>query len=177
MPVDLRAGEAIPGDDGYPVLSSADPALVPGAAAFEANNIPPEILADPAVQAVISSVALDHGFAAPVAAPVAAPTGTAAPLLPEDPELTEEPAPTRAVRPISDEEETLIEEQAEQDEEDFSATSSNTRGYMPARPTSTASRNGTDEDGKGEKDFGMKLSAKFGWTTLATLMAVYIVAL
>lgn len=173
IPVDLEDTQEVTDDDGYPAMTPGATDPVSSAAAFDANNPPPEILADPAVQAVISSVAVDHGFAADVA------TDPATALLStEDPDLTSEAAPTRTA--ASRTSASLVDEgvDSDEDDDDFSATSSRTRGFVSnSKATSTASPSGIDEDEDDDQSSGLKLSAKFGWATLATLGAAYFVAL
>lgn len=166
IPLDMEDVQELPMDEGYPALTPADSEPLPGAKAFDANNVPPEILADPAVQAVISSVAADHGFDA-------TPTVSSAPSPPTSGSgMPPGVRPTREAMPMDDDD--SIEDEDDEDGDDLGATSSRSRGFNAGRPTSSASPSGIDDDDDSEEGSGMKLSTKFGWTTLAVLAAGYL---
>lgn len=152
-------------DDGLPIVSedTASMTALGGVRGFEADNIPPEILQNPAVQAAISHAAAEYEMTAGAAS-----TPAESPIA-----KTREAAvatPTGQTRPTDDEDE------EEMIEEDLSSTSSRTRGFAASRPSSTSSV--LQEEGEqGEESFGMRLSSKFGWTALAAMTAGYFISL
>lgn len=176
FPVDGLATADI-GDTGYPALEEAGiPPVAPGA--YDANNVPPAILADPAVQSVIASVAAQQAGPPPV--PAAFPTEGETPGPPRG-----AATPSPAGRPIDEEEDEHAGHSAndeddddddDDEDEDLSATSSRTAGFHTssgATSTSTSRSKSSVNDIDEEENYGMRLSAKFGWTAIATLAAGY----
>lgn len=174
---------------------AADVPPTPSVDTYVAANIPPGVLSDPRVQEVISSVAADQGYPAvgggpgalaPSADSLGAPPGALASSAPidDDDELldpleSDGLSPTSTGGLASDDDEDTSDagtDEGMSDEDILPGTAKSgsmgtgtiSSGSSRATGSSKSSKNEEDEEG-----LAMKLSAKFGWSLLATLGAGY----